>query len=310
MTSLMDVYADGLAATVVRLQGAACVFGLDLGCLSQKQIRRHASTVLAYKCLAIGIVLLVVAIGEFTLASLVLAAATIQAAAFVVLLRSAAAQPSALQGVSLKMLMVYAVAIVCRLQSTLFFYGYLPISASAGQLLPFVEIGTVCLVAVLCSKVRSWIRMTSTDSDSCFVFWMFPVALCIAALTHPVLNHNNYADVMWTTAVWLEAMSLVPQLWLTSKTGASVDGAAAHFLALTFVSRALCAVYWLETHQQLKIWKFEYGEGVTEWFYPGYFVLAAHVLQLAGMADYMYLYVCRAARRSGAVLALSGMMEL
>mmetsp|Transcript_21367 Transcript_21367/g.48154 ORF Transcript_21367/g.48154 Transcript_21367/m.48154 type:complete len:311 (+) Transcript_21367:113-1045(+) len=310
MSSVIKVYSEALVASVLGVQRAGAVFGLDLGYVSEKELRRNAGTILAYKGLGVSIVLLMIAIGEHTLASLMLAAATIQAVAFAVLLRSAASQPSALQGVSLKMLVMYGIAIVCRLQSTLFYYGYLPISASAGRLLPYVEIGTLGLVAVLFYQVRRWYRLTASDHDSCWVFWMPIAALVIAKFTHPVLNHADFADIMWTAAVWLEAMSLMPQVWLAARTGIAMDKPAAHFLALTFVARCFCAVYWLETYEQLKIWRFDYGEGVTEWFYPGYFVLAAYSLQLLGMADFLYLYICGAARRTGAALALNGIMEL
>jgi drug/metabolite transporter (DMT)-like permease len=54
--------------------------------------------------------------------------------------------------------------------------------------------------------------------------WLILPALVIAVLLHPSLNNNFITDTAWAFALYLEAVAIVPQLFmLTNTAGAEVE---------------------------------------------------------------------------------------
>lgn len=301
-------YASALVAMNNQFQAGLGVFGIEVP-ITEKQIRLYSKQVLLYKCLALGLLFAWFCILETSLACLVTLAEITQAVAFMVLLLRVVKQRS-VAGISKKMLALHVVATVCRSQSTLFFHGYLPYFGWGAALFPVFDIGVAAVAGyllVLCSKLS---HTYSSDADSCWVFWILPVALTIACFSHPTANSNDYADTMWATSMWIDAFSMLPQIWMMRSAG-NFESVTSHFVALTFVARLMGLIFWFESYELLKLQQYEWGVGLITWNYPGYFVVAASALQVLSVGDFMYYYIAKAAERSGSsMLATSGRLEL
>lgn len=304
----LEGYTQVMVSVSRGAQRFASMFGMDVP-VSEKAIRKNVKQIMLYKCLAVALVVAWSCILDFRWSCLVTISEMIQAAAFALLLFNVVCARS-VAGISKKMLGLHVLATVCRSQSTLFYYGYLPYFGWGSVLFPVFDIGVAAIAVYLLVLMSRYSATYSATADTFWVFWMAPVAIAIAYLTHPHANRNTYADTMWATSQWLDGLSMLPQIWM-ARQGHSFGAVASHFVALMFVARFVCLVYWSDTYSMLKIQEYQWGFGVVEWFYPGYFVLAASVLQVLSMADFMYFYIAKAAERSGSsLLALGGKFEL
>ena len=56
----------------------------------------------------------------------------------------------------------------------------------------------------------------------------------LAVLVHPDLNNRPIFDAIWTSSLYVDVVSLLPQLWLMGKQGdnKSVDAFSAHYIFL------------------------------------------------------------------------------
>mmetsp|Transcript_39077 Transcript_39077/g.93773 ORF Transcript_39077/g.93773 Transcript_39077/m.93773 type:complete len:309 (-) Transcript_39077:35-961(-) len=301
-------YADALVALNSQLQAGLGVFGIDVP-ITEKQIRLYSQQVLLYKCLAVGLLFAWSCVLDNSLACLVTLAEITQAVAFMVLLLRVVKQRS-VAGISKKMLALHVVATACRSQSTLFFHGYLPYFGWGAALFPVFDLGVAAVAVyllVLCSKFK---HTYSSEADSCWVFWILPLALAIAYFSHPSANSNAYADTMWAASMWIDAFSMLPQIWML-RGSSNFESVTSHFVALTFAARLMGLIYWFESYELLKLQRYEWGVGLITWNYPGYFVVAASALQVLSVGDFMYYYIAKAAERSGSsMLATSGRLEL
>jgi hypothetical protein len=299
--SLSTVAANTVIPLAMKLRTTFSTFGIDLP-YDEKSLKRHMGDILVYKAFVMVMLVLWLLLSEVSLSSLVTLASGVQCFGFMLLARQAYDQGT-MQGISRKMLFTYTAALICRLSSTLFYMGYLPVDKSGQHLYQVLDICT--LVVVVALAVSCFVRRyPSVEQDT---FWVSPAvvaALVLAAVVHPELNHRPAADGAWMASVWLEAVAFCPQIWMVAHSG-RCPSLTSHFVAVSFVARCMMAFFWLEAYPQLKIWKHSYGDGVTTSLYPGYVVVGAYSLQVLVMADFVYAYVKAAAGARG-----SGNIEL
>jgi hypothetical protein len=287
-------------------QRIGAIFGFEIP-VSEKQIRLHARQILLYKCLALGLLAAWCLLLDASLGCLVTLGAMTQATGFALLARKVVNDRS-VAGVSRKMLLLNIVATVCRCQSTLFFHGYLPYFGMGEVLFPLFDIGVAAVAAYIIVLTFRFKNTYSDDMDSLWVFWVLPLALAIGYFTRSNASGNTYSDTMWMAAVWIEAFSMLPQIWM-GRSGCNFTSVTSHFVALIFVARLMGMIYWFESYESLKLLEYEWGVGVINWYYPGYSVTAGYALQMLSMGDFMYYYMKQAASGSS-VLALSGKFDL
>merc|ERR1712066_311681 len=114
------------------------------------------------------------------------------------------------RGVSLKMMECYIVVFFCRLTAIVPFEGYLPFDKSGDWLYQVCEAFCLCLAAA------------------------------IALVMHPHLNNNLPSDISWAFALYLESVTVLPQLFMFMKE-ARAQPHTAHFLAAQATSRLMSA---------------------------------------------------------------------
>eukprot|EP00732_Lithocolla_globosa_P007268 Lithocolla_globosa_v1_NODE_9067_length_748_cov_132.755043.p1 type:complete len:214 gc:universal NODE_9067_length_748_cov_132.755043:695-54(-) len=88
-------------------------------------------------------------------------------------------------------------------------------------------------------------------------------------------------EILWTFSIYLEAVAVVPQLFMIQRHG-EAETITAHYLAALGIYRALYIANWIVRYQ-------------TEGFVD-YIVWVAGIVQTALYADFLYLYVFKVLR--------------
>jgi len=180
---------------------------------------------------------------------------------------------------------MFLVTYVFRLYSTLQYNGYLPVDRTGDWAYQAIECVAAAVVLSLIITIHSKYDSTyEKENDTCAIHWFFIGCFVLALLVHPHLNNRRVPDTSWTAALYMEAVSMVPQLYMMSKKGGEVDSLAGHYVACAFASRLLMLSFWLHSYPELT------PKG-SSFNLPGYGVVGAQLLQLALFGDFMWYYV-------------------
>ncbi|KTG32947.1 hypothetical protein cypCar_00032158, partial [Cyprinus carpio] len=94
-----------------------------------------------------------------------------------------------------------------------------------------------------------------------------------------LVNHDfSPLEIMWTFSIYLESVSILPQLFMISKTG-EAETITTHYLFFLGLYRALYLINW--------IWRF-YFEGFFDMI-----AIVAGIVQTILYCDFFYLYVTK-----------------
>jgi len=105
----------------------------------------------------------------------------------------------------------------------------------------------------------------------------FLVAPCV--LLSLLINHEfSVLEILWTFSIYLEAVAILPQLFMLSKTG-EAESITSHYLFALGLYRALYIVNWI------------YRYYVEEFFDP--IAVVAGCVQTVLYVDFFYLYITR-----------------
>jgi len=197
------------------------------------------------------------------------------------------------QGISAKSLQLEAFALVCRLSSTTWLLGYLPNDPSGDHLYQIFDALSLAMVLWLLHRVLNVQSKTyEADHDTLPVAPFALGSLVLAALLHADLDERPIFDTLWMCGLFVGAVSVVPQLWLFTRSGAKISAMTSHFVAVMAVSRMLSGTYMWHAHEEITC---------TPWFgdfnHSGYAVLAAHAVHLVLLGDFGYFYVKNLATR-------------
>jgi hypothetical protein len=190
-----------------------------------------------------------------------------------------------LEGISLWSLYLDALAIACRLSSTLFFEGYLPSDKTGDFLYQAIDILSLALVVGLAHKASKLQRETCDVEDKRLPVSLAFGALLLASLFHANLDDNVIFDTMWMYSTLLSAVAVLPQLWLMTHSRGSVPALTTHFIAMMALGRAISGLYMWHAHDEI-----ECDPWVGKFNHAGFVILGAHVLHLLLLADFAYFY--------------------
>lgn len=198
-------------------------------------------------------------------------------------------------GLSSRTLECYVIFFIFRLTSTLFKNGYLPMDRSGDWIYQAGDIGSLVLVLNLLYSVHCRYKSTyQADIDNLPIYKAFPALLLLAFYTHGDLNASKFYDGVWMVSLYLDTVSLLPQLWVLTKLGGLVESLTSHFVACMVGSRCLSFAFWLYGHREI-------GPTNGAANVAGYAIITAHSLQLLLCADFMYYYF-KAMRSNSKVL--------
>lgn len=188
-------------------------------------------------------------------------------------------------GVSLKMIECYVLLLFARLCSIIPFEGYLPYDRSGDWLYQTGEAVTLCFAGSIAYMCRVRYRETyDPNSDTVNHFVLILPAIILALIFHPSLNLFMPADVSWTFALYLEAVCVLPQLFMFQKEG-KPEPFTTHFLAGQALAKALSFFFWISSYTELN------GPANSIKQYVGVWVIVMQIVQLVLMGDFIYHYI-------------------
>lgn len=121
-----------------------------------------------------------------------------------------------------------------------------------------------------------YVHTYNATADAFRVPFLVGPAAVAALLFH---LKNTVVEVLWAFSIFLEAVAIMPQLFLLQKTG-EVENITSHYIAALGAYRALYAVNW--------VWRAFWEPGYRQWL-----AWTAGVVQTVLYADFFYHYIKR-----------------
>ena len=119
------------------------------------------------------------------------------------------------------------------------------------------------------------------------VVWILLPALVLGLLLHPNLNANFLTDTAWTTALVVEAVAILPQLYLFQRRKGGIDGMVANYVFALGAARVMHLVFWVSSFQELNDKTNTHFTGQ----FPGYLVVISQLVHILLMANFFLLYI-------------------
>jgi len=190
-------------------------------------------------------------------------------------------------GISARALLLDALAICCRLSSTLWLEGYLPADASGDHIFQAIDICSLGVLAWLLHQILVVKRHTyQAEEDSMPILPLVKGALVLAALLHGDMDDHPTFDTLWMTGLLASTVAVLPQLWLITKTGGCAEALTGHYIATMAVSRVFSGMFMWHSRHDLMCIPWIAGFNHTFWT-----ILGAHFLQMLLVGDFAYYYV-------------------
>eukprot|EP00933_Yihiella_yeosuensis_P047908 TRINITY_DN4389_c4_g1_i1.p1 TRINITY_DN4389_c4_g1~~TRINITY_DN4389_c4_g1_i1.p1 ORF type:complete len:281 (+),score=56.93 TRINITY_DN4389_c4_g1_i1:130-972(+) len=240
----------------------------------------------AYAIFAVGAfsVYTHIANGEFS--AILTLAVMLQSLAFIVLGLQVWTQGN-VSGISARSLGLEALSFVCRLSSTTWLNGYLPVDASGDFVYQACDVASLILVLWLLYNVLV-VNKASYDEEADTLPVMPVIVGCLlgAIILHADMNARPIFDTLWMTGLFLSVFSVLPQLFVIHRTGGVIKAFTGHFIAILAVSRALSGTFmW---HARFDVTCAQWVEG---WNHAIWAILAAHALHMILLGDFGYYYI-------------------
>jgi hypothetical protein len=221
--------------------------------------------------------------GEFS--SILTLSAIFQCLAFS-LLGIQALSASSVRGISAKSLQLDALALACRLSSTTWLEGYLPYDQTGDFLYQAFDALSLMMVLWLLWRVLS-IQRNSYDADEDLlpIVPLFAACLVLSFLLHGDLNDRPIFDALWMCGLLTSVVSVMPQLWMITRSRTSVPALTSHFIAVMAFSRILSGTYMWHAHSEITC-----EPWIGNFNHTGWSILAAHAVHLMLLGDFAYFY--------------------
>lgn len=190
-------------------------------------------------------------------------------------------------GVSQRSLFLVTLSLACRLGSTLFYNGYLPVDRSGDWVYQVADVLSVALGVHLLVYSMRYCKSSlqqQRDKDTFWVLAPIVAALVLALIIHPRLNQNFLADVAWTFALYLETFAMLPQLFMMGRLGGEIEALTSHYVASMAAARFCAFMFWLYSFNEL-------APRASSFNLSGWAVLISYGIQSLFFVDFLYYYV-------------------
>jgi len=200
-------------------------------------------------------------------------------------LRLKIAQTKNVAGISGKALVLQAASCACRLSSTTWLNGYIPVDGTGDWLYQTLDVCALLLVLQLLYCVFKSHRNMYQEEHDCFnVEFLGLGCFVLAALVHPDLNNRPVFDTMWMTSLYIDVVAMLPQLALMTKVRGEVEALTSHYVGATALSKATSLIFWYHGFTELA--PLDGGFNLAGWA-----IIAAHVFQVLILGDFLFYYI-------------------
>jgi hypothetical protein len=188
-------------------------------------------------------------------------------------------------GVSLKMMECYILILIGRLCAIVPFEGYLPFDKSGDWFYQLCESVALCLCGLIVYNCRVRFANTYTSAtDTLNHLYLIAPAAALSLIFHPNLNNFLPSDMAWAFALYLESVTVLPQLMMFMKEG-QVQDFTAHFLSAQATSKLISFIFWACSYSELS------NPNHSIKAYVGNWVVVMQLIQLIVMGDFIYHYL-------------------
>lgn len=189
--------------------------------------------------------------------------------------------------ISARALTLDLMALVCRLSSTMWLNGYLPVDKSGDHIFQFFDLLSVFGLLWILHQIWNVKRKTYDEKADTFpIAHMVMGAFILAALLHGNMNRRPIFDALWMVALFISAIAVLPQLWLITKTGGHISTLSCHHIAAVSCSRILSGVFMWYARADVTCspWVSGYNHALGA-------ILGAHIVQVIFICDFAYFYI-------------------
>ncbi|KAJ1437442.1 ER lumen protein retaining receptor-domain-containing protein [Ochromonadaceae sp. CCMP2298] len=200
------------------------------------------------------------------------------------------------KGVSVKTLQMYFLVFIVRLLSILRHQGYLPFDKTGDWFYHFVEIMSLLSVCLALYAMLGPLMPTYDEKFDRFgnlyipaefgIAYLVVPCVLLAVVFHPALNREFFSDTCWTLSMYLEAVAMLPQIFMfqkqASEEGGTVEALIGHTVFALGFARVFELIFWLGSFKELSD---HAGSRL-----PGYIVLISQLGHLLVMADFFFYY--------------------
>jgi len=247
-------------------------------------IKNMDSVAVAYIMFGLSTVACIMGVHDLNLSSFLTLSLGLQCLAFASLAALVDMQ-NGLQGVSIKMVSMYAGVSAVRLCSTTMKNGYLPDDKTGDYIYQMCDFVSLFIaVGLIIRSKGAYERSYDKEADSLGIMPSVVASVVMAILVHGDLNNSPFFDTVWMTSLNLDTMAMLPQLWMLSKVGGKVPALMGHFIAAMVMSRMSSLLFWGLAYPELA----PLGGGMN---LPGLFIVLPQVAQVLVAGDFLYLYM-------------------
>jgi len=208
------------------------------------------------------------------------------------------------RGISAQALGLNALALICRLSSTVWLDGYLPADASGDWMYQAVDICSFALVLWLLYQVLAVHKNTYQVAEDTFPTVHVAIgAVALAVIFHPNMDAHAVFDTLWMSGLNISAIAMMPQLWLSARVGGRMEALTSHYIAAMAISQFLSGLFMWHAWEHITCHPRIQGVNHGIWA-----ITFAHLLHMVLLGDFSYYYirslvkdgVCRSMDLSGA----------
>merc|ERR1719401_2156012 len=245
-----------------------------------------ASVAAAYGLLIMSVATMYHFIAAKEFSSILTMGAMVQTFAFALMAMQMAYARHA-RGISAQALILNALALICRLSSTVWLDGYLPVDASGDWMYQAVDVCFLALALWLIYQVVVVHKGTYQEAEDTFpAFHVALGAVVLAFMFHPDMDDFPLFDSLWMAGLNISAIAVLPQLWLSARAGGRMEALTTHYIAALAISRFFNGMFLWHAwdHITCAPWIPGVNHGVRAMAF-------AHLVHIVLLGDFIYYYV-------------------
>jgi len=191
------------------------------------------------------------------------------------------------EGISAQALILDALALCCKLSSTLWLNGYLPVDASGDGVIQAADIFSLIIVLWLLHRVTVALCHTYPERQDSFPIGIVAcICLGCAALLHADMNRRPIFDTFCMAGLFLSTVAALPQLSLIARTGGRVEALTSHYIAMMALSRMIGGTFMWQARLDITCRPWVKGFNHAVWA-----ILGAHFLHVLLLGDFAFFYI-------------------
>ncbi|GLT72694.1 hypothetical protein SLA2020_446040 [Shorea laevis] len=153
-----------------------------------------------------------------------------------------------------------------------------------------IGLDLICLMATACVVYMIWFKLKSSyikELDNFPLLFLVLALFVIALFIHPYTPQSFLIRVLWAFSMYIEAVSVLPQLYFM-RNAKMIEPFTGHYVFALGVSRFLSCAYWIiETYKTNGKYFFLAGSGYF-WYLSAFI---AEIVQTFILADFCYYYI-------------------